>query len=143
MAQAHERPYKATESKYKGGAEEMYVTYDLVQKTRGKGQTLYHHVKRVYVAGDVKGWQVGTFEKRTGKQVHGVKLDYEQERAGYTRKGYTASRDGVQYEVQPARITGSKATFSKIVAVPQSAQNVQFHTGTLPEEYRSALQDVR
>mgnify|MGYP006987906056 CR=1 FL=1 len=26
--------YKPTESKYKGGAREMYVTYDLEQKTR-------------------------------------------------------------------------------------------------------------
>ena len=29
--------YRPTESKYKGGAQEMYVTYDLEQKTRGGG----------------------------------------------------------------------------------------------------------
>ena len=28
------RRYRSTESKYKGGAHEMYVTYDLEQKTR-------------------------------------------------------------------------------------------------------------
>jgi hypothetical protein len=29
------RRYRSTEAKYKGGAQEMYVTYDLHQKTRG------------------------------------------------------------------------------------------------------------
>jgi hypothetical protein len=33
--------YKTTESKYKGGAKEMYVTYDLWQATRGENQALY------------------------------------------------------------------------------------------------------
>jgi hypothetical protein len=143
MTQVRERHYKTTESKYKGGAKEMYVTYDLAQKTRGNGQALYPHVKRVYIAGDVKNWQVGTFEKRTGKKVHGVKIDYEQSRAGYTRKGYTATRGGAQYQVPPARVEGGKSSFSQIVEVPEAAQNVQFHAGNLPAKYREALQDVR
>ncbi len=46
--------YKTTESKYKGGAKEMYVTYDLWQATRGENQALYPKVKRVYIAGHVK-----------------------------------------------------------------------------------------
>ena len=32
--------YRSTESKYKGGAQEMYVTYDLEQ-TRGRQNALY------------------------------------------------------------------------------------------------------
>jgi hypothetical protein len=74
--------YRPTEAKYKGGAEEMYVTYDLPQKTRGETMALYPKVKRVYIAGNVKEWQVGTFAKRSGRKVHGMKIAYEQSRAG-------------------------------------------------------------
>jgi hypothetical protein len=143
MTRAATHRYKATESKYKGGAEEMYITYDLSQATRGDGRALYPKVKRVYIAGQVKNWHLGTFEKRTGKKVHGVKLDYEQRRKGYTRQGYTATRGRTRYQVPPTHIGGSTSSFSKIVEVPEDAQNVQFHAGKLPEKYRDALQDVR
>jgi hypothetical protein len=135
--------YKTTESKYKGGAEEMYVTYDFWQETRGERQALYPKVKRVYIAGQVKDWQVGTFEKRTGKKVHGVKIDYEQNRAGYTRQGYTATRGTTRYHMPPTQVKESKARFSKIVEVPEAAQNVRFQAGELPQQYRHALQNVR
>jgi hypothetical protein len=46
-AAASERRYRSTESKYKGGARQMYVTYDLEQKTRGGQSARYHKVKRV------------------------------------------------------------------------------------------------
>lgn len=84
--------YRPTETKLKGGAEQMYITYDLWQETRGDGRALYPKVRRVYIAGKVKGWQIGTFEKRSGKQVPGVKIVYEQSRSGHVRKGYTARR---------------------------------------------------
>ncbi|HEY7494013.1 MAG TPA: hypothetical protein VIH59_23290 [Candidatus Tectomicrobia bacterium] len=135
--------YKTTESKYKGGAEEMYITYDLWQATQGENRALYPKVKRVYIAGKVKDWQVGTFEKRTGKKVHGVKIDYEQNRAGYRRQGYTATRGGTRYHSPPAQVKESKAQFSKIIEVPEAAQNVQFYTGELPQPYHQALQNVR
>src|SRR5262245_17313011 len=92
MTQVTKHRYKATESKYKGGAHEMYVTYDLWQETRGGNKALYPKVKRVYVAGKVTNWQKGTFAKRTGRKVYGVKIDYEQSREAYTREGYTAKR---------------------------------------------------
>ncbi len=47
--------YRPTESKYKGDAKEMYVTYDIEQKTRGDSTAMYPKVKRVYIAGDVCG----------------------------------------------------------------------------------------
>jgi len=143
MTQATPHRYKATESKYKGRAKEMYVTYDLWQETRGANRALYPKVKRVYIAGEVKRWQAGTFQKRTGKQVHGVKIDYEQSRAGYSRKGYTAKRGNTEYNVAPAKIEGGKSSFSQIVEVPEDAQNVVFHSATLPKKYQDALQDVR
>jgi hypothetical protein len=135
--------YRATESKYKGGAKEMYVTYDLWQETRGDSRALYPKVKRVYIAGDVKRWQVGTFRKRSGKEVYGVRIEYEQSRRGYARKGYTATRGRTRYEVKPAKVGEGKSKFSQIVEVPAQAQNIAFHTGTLPQRYREALQDVR
>jgi hypothetical protein len=143
MMEATKRHYKSTESKYKGGAQEMYVTYDLWQETRGDHRALYPKVKRVYIAGEVKNWEVGTFQKRTGKAVYGVKVDYEQSREGYARKGYTAHRGRNQYQVAPAKVGGSKSSFSQIIEIPQSAQNVAFHTDNLPHKYQEALQEVR
>jgi hypothetical protein len=137
------RHYKATESKFKGGAKEIYVTYDLWQTTQGESQALYPKVKRVYIAGSVKGWHVGRFAKRTGKKVRGIKIDYEQRRAGYTRQGYTATRGDTQYRVPPTSVKESKTHFAKIVEVPDAARNVQFHMGDLPQKYRHALQNVR
>src|SRR5579859_1436384 len=135
--------YKSTESKYKGGAKEMYVTYDLWQETRGDNRALYPKVKRVYVAGDVTNWQVGTFKKRSGKDVYGVKIDYEQSREAYTRKGYKANRGDTKYEVSAAKVVGGKSHFSKIVEVPQEAEHIAFHSDNLPEKYQDALQAVR
>ncbi len=68
-----ERGYRPTESKLKGGAETLYLTYDLEQKTRGGGSALYPKVKRVYIAGEVTGWEAGVFQKRSGREVYGVK----------------------------------------------------------------------
>src|SRR5215216_3655158 len=104
MAADMKRQYKSTESKYKGGATEMYVTYDLKQQTRGDGNAIYPKVKRVYIAGDVKDWKTGKVKKRSGQTVHGVAIQYEQTRAGYRRKGYTARRDGTTYTVKPATV---------------------------------------
>ena len=143
MTKPAKNRYTPTEAKYKGGADQMYVTYDLSQKTRGGSRALYPKVQRVYIAGRVKDWQVGTFAKRTGRKVRGVKIDYEQSRAAYERKGYTAARGGTRYQVAPATVARSTSRFSKVVEVPQGARNVRFHAGKLPKEYRDALQDVR
>ena len=143
MTQAATHRYKTTESKYKGGAKEMYITYDLWQATRGESQALYPKVKRVYIAGHVTDWHVGMFAKRTGKQVHGVQIEYEQSRASYARQGYTATRGNTRYHVALTQVKKSAAHFVQIVAVPEAAHNIQFHAGELPEKYRNALQAVR
>ena len=36
-----ERRYRPTASKYKSGAHEMYITYNLEQKTRSNGRAIY------------------------------------------------------------------------------------------------------
>jgi|SRR6056297_285679 len=143
--QNHSDDYRPTEAKYKGGAKEMYVTYDLEQQTRGDNTAMYPKVKRVYIAGDVTDWQVGTFRKESGKEVFGVKIEYQQGREAYERSGYTAERSdtGTEYEVPPTKVEGSVSTFTQIVELPEAAQNVQFHSQDLPDKYQDALQDVR
>jgi len=135
--------YTPTEARYKGRAREMYLTYDLPQRTRGEGTAVYPKVKRVYIAGDVKDWKLGTFAKRTGKKVRGVKIDYEQSRSAYQRRGYVARRGATSYQVAPTRVGGGTTHFSTIVEVPQEARDVRFHEGQLPDRYRQALQAVR
>jgi hypothetical protein len=137
--------YRPTESKYKGGAHEMFVTYDLQQKTRGGGSATYPKVKRVYIAGDVKDWKAGTVQKRTGRQVRGVRIEYEQSRSRYRRKGFTAERCQTEYKVAPASVGSTSQRFTQVVEVPRDAHNVHFYTdrGGLPEKYRHALQHVR
>jgi hypothetical protein len=68
---ATNRRYRSTESKYKGGAQEMYVTYDLEQKTRGGQSDLYYKVKWAYIAREGRGWRAGLVRKKTGREVHG------------------------------------------------------------------------
>ena len=82
------RRYRSTEAKYKGGAQEMYVTYDLHQKTRGAQSALYHKVRRVYIAGDVTNWRTGQVRKRTGREVHGLRIESSRT-AGATVGGVT------------------------------------------------------
>jgi hypothetical protein len=139
------RGYRPTEAKYKGGAHEMYVTYDLQQRTRGGGSAAMPKVKRVYIAGDVKGWKAGHVRKKSGKEVRGVRIEYEQSRTRHRRKGYTAARGETTYPVAPASVPGTSQRFAQVVEVPEAARNVRFHTdaGGLPEKYRHALQHVR
>jgi len=139
------RGYRPTESKYKGGATEMYITYDLEQETRGGGKATYPKVKRVYIAGDVKDWKMGQVRKKSGREVHGVRIEYEQGRTRHRRTGYTAERGGTQYEVSPTGVGATTQRFAQVVELPLEARNVQFHAGEgdLPEPYRHARQDVR
>lgn len=144
MAGKASRRYRPTESKYKDGAKEMYITYDLEQQTRGVTTATYPKVRRVYIAGRVKDWETGQVEKRSGRRVHGMAITYEQSRAGYGRREFTARRGGTRYRVKPAAVEGSSQEFRKVVEIPKEARNVRFHTAAekLPKKYRSALQDV-
>jgi hypothetical protein len=139
------RRYRPTASKYKGGAHEMYVTYDLEQKTRSDGSAIYPKVKRVYIAGQVLDWKVGVVKKKSGREVYGVQIHYEQSRKGYHRKGYTAHHGKTMYESSPASVGATSQKFAQVIEVPERAGNVRFYTdiGKLPASYRHALQRVR
>jgi hypothetical protein len=145
MTTTSKHGYRPTESKYKGGAHQAYVTYDLDQKTRGGGHAIYPKVKRVYVAGDVKDWKAGTVQKRSGREVHGVRIEYEQNRKRYHRKGYQAERGETAYKVAPASVGSTSQRFVQVVEVPKNVRNLRFYAdrSRLPEKYRHALQNVR
>ena len=137
--------YRSTESKYKGGAHEMYITYNLESKTSSGSRMSRPRVKRVYIAGTVKDWKRGTFKKRTGREVKGVLIEYEQTRTRYQRQAYTAKRGEIIYEVGPASVGGGASIFKQVVEVPEKATNVHFYNNvdSLPAEYRHTLQRVR
>ena len=145
MAMKTNHRYRSTESKYKGGAQDMYVTYDEKQETRSGKERLYPKVKRVYIAGDVKDWKVGDVRKRTGRKVHGVEIEYEQKRKGFQRRGFAAQRGRTEYNVKPASVGGTSQGFRKVVEIPRDAQNVHFYKSAskLPARYQSAVQDVK
>jgi hypothetical protein len=141
-----QRRYRPTESKYKGGAAEMYVTYDLEQRTRGGGHALYPKVKRVYIAGKLIDWRAGSdLRKRTGRRVKGVRLEYQQSRERYRRGPYEAERGKTKYEVSPAAVGKTSQHFVQIVEVPERAENIDVHDSaeSLPAKYKDALQNVR
>jgi len=142
---ATDRRYRSTESKYKGGAHEMYVTYDLEQKTRGGQSALCHKVKRVYIAGEVRDWRTGLVRKKTGREVDGLWIEYEQTRKGYRRRGYAARRGETKYFVAPGTVAATAQRFVRVVEVPTDARNVHFYSDQagLPPKYEQALQKVR
>ena len=123
----------------------MFVTYDLPQRTRGGRTTLYPKVKRVYIAGDVTDVATGRVRKRSGRQVRGVRIDYERTRGGYRRQGFTAQRNGRSYRVKASQVAPTRQHFAQVVEVPAAARNVKFYAAAteLPEKYRHALQAVR
>jgi hypothetical protein len=143
MAESPHR-YRSTASKFKGGAHEMYITYDIKRSTRS-GSTVMPRVKRVYIAGAVKHWQTGDVKKRSGRQVHGVVIEYEQQRAGYNRREYYAMRGADFYKVSPARVAGASQKFTQVVEIPETAEKIHFYqdAAKLPAKYKSALQNIR
>lgn len=139
------KKYRPTESKYKGGAKEMYITYDLELKTRNGNTAVYPKVKRVYIAGEVKNWSKGIFKKRSGREVYGVLIEYEQSRQRHHRKAYPAQRGETTYKVAPSSVAASSQTFRQVAEIPEKASNVHFYADAakLPAGYRHALQNVR
>lgn len=137
--------YHSTASKYKGGAQEMYVTYDIKRETRSGSQALYPKVKRVYIAGDIKKVKTGDVRKRSGREVRGVMINYEQNRSSASRRSFTSQRGQTTYAVKPSHMPGSRQTFTKVVEIPEDARSVHFYKNSkqLPAKYKSALQNVR
>jgi hypothetical protein len=123
----------------------MYVTYDLEQKTRGEHNAMFPKVKRVYVSGNVTDWKTGTFRNKLGRDVHGVRIEYEQRRRSYRRKEYVAHRGETEYPVEAASVATTGQRFAQVVEIPAAAQNVHFYSdhAELPAKYQQALQRIR
>jgi hypothetical protein len=111
--------------------QEMYVTYDLAQRTRGGGTAIFPKVKRVYIPGDLVEWGVGHFRKRSGRPVYGVRITYEigDEAApapARSIKSDTPSRNRTSSKKPTAR------RFTQVVDLPSAARNVQLHEAQRP-----------
>ena len=137
--------YRPTVSQFKGGVDEMYVIYDMDQKSRGGGHAIYPKVRRVYIAGDVQSWTVGEVKKRSGRLVYSVTVSDHIGRRGLPAQGVYGQSGPDQLQGSPASVKASSQIIRKIVEVPRDAQNVHFYQDMkrLPEKYRQAFQDVR
>jgi hypothetical protein len=131
MTAAIKPSYRRTEAKYNGDAHEMYVTYNLEQRTRGAKTAVYPKVKRVHIAGEVRDWKAGDCQKKTGRHVHGVRIEYEQHRRGYRRTGFDAQRGRTVYPVEPASVS---PTLAASVAMLQVNLLLPM-TGRLPNSF--------
>lgn len=134
---------RAEQPRYPTTVSDLYVTYDIEEVTASGQRTLEPHARRVSIGGEVREWQVGDFRRRSGREVHGIRIHYEQSRKGYLRDGFTATRGGITYEVPSTDVEPGTSMFTHIVELPVRARNVQLHRGALPRRYREALRVTR
>ena len=89
--------------------------------------------------------ETGQVRKRTGREVHGLRIEYELNRRSYRRRGYSAQRRETKYLVEPGAVAATAQRFAQVVEIPTDAQNAHFYSShaELPPEYRKALQQVR
>jgi hypothetical protein len=111
---------------YKGGSDQWFVTYELGPDTSDDGSC--PQVTRVYLSGELCGWQIGTFSTRSGTIVHGVKIEYEQ-----THESYRARDEDTDYATAAGPLR-----YAKIIEVPSGATQIQLRSA-LPDRYRHAL----
>lgn len=72
-------PYKASESRYDGGGNVLYLVYTSPHKLANGKQQPRVRVKRMYFpkdATDIMLGRPGMLEKRTGRNVFGVEVTY-------------------------------------------------------------------
>jgi hypothetical protein len=77
--------------------------------------------------------------------VHGLRIEYQQTRKGYRRRGYAARRHEMKYLVAPRTVAATAQRFVQVVEVSTAARNVHFYSdqSELPPKYEQALQEVR
>ncbi len=122
MAQA--QPAGRREGARELANQEMYVTYDLAQRTRGGGTAVFPKVKRVYIPGDVVEWAVGRFRKRSGRVVYGVRITYQ-----------------VRDESAPPG--SAPRRYTQVIDLPDAARSVQLHEARRPPQTRGAVRAIR
>lgn len=109
---------------YKGGSDQWFVTYELGLDIGEEDSC--PQVTRVYLSGEICGWELVTVTTRSGARVHGVKIEYQRSQEGHRRRG-----DQDEYETGTCR-------FAKIIELPIGAMAVDLRSA-LPDRYRHAL----
>lgn len=110
-------------SKHKERAKETYVTYELERRSRSGDYVIQIKIKRVFIPGEVTGWKVGHFTKRSGRIVNGIKISYDRERVDYQRDGSEQRRSD--------HLELGDASLSKVVELPEKAAHVQLFADKL------------
>ncbi len=131
--------YNSIESEYKTRSRNMFITYDLEQRTRNGNTAIYPKIKRVYIAGNIKDWKVGRMHKKSGREVRGISITYEQTRKGYDHKNFEFKCDNIKYEIPTSIVSITYQEFTQIVEVPDNAKNMRFFADVseLPNKYKN------
>ncbi len=121
--------------------QEMYITYDLAQRTRGGGTAIYPKVKRVYIPGDIVEWAVGRFRKRSGRVVYGVKITYQvrdesAQRAGPNGRTLVDARSS-------ARPGPAARRYTQVIDLPDAARSVQLLEARRPGRSPGSIRSIR
>jgi hypothetical protein len=111
---------------YTGGSDQWFVTYELGPDTGDDGSC--PQVTRVYLSGELCGWEIGVFSTRSGTIVHGVKIEYER-----THESYRSRDENTEYET-----SANTRRYAKIIEVPPGATHIELRSA-LPDRYRHAL----
>lgn len=123
--------YKPTEARYRGGGEIKYLVYNSPQPLRSGRIQQRTRAQRLYFPASAKEISLGsptTMEKRTGKQVYGVKVSYR-----HQLSAAKAHRGKTTYEL-PSRW----AKKEKVVELPPNAKDIHL-TDRPPEGPRMAV----
>ena len=120
--------YKPSEYRYKGTGKYYYILYEHLEKTRSGKKTWKPRAKRVFVSGKLISKEIGYFINKYGRRVHGIKLIYENVRAPYNRKSFTAKRGKTKYRVSATHIPRTKVPVTKIVELPKNIRKVKITT---------------
>lgn len=116
---------------YIGGADQMFVTYELELGPDAGEDGSCPQVTRVYLSGDLCSWEIGTFKTRSGAEVYGVKIEYQQ-----THETYRARDLDTEYES-----AADTRRYTKIIEVPRAATTIELRA-ELPDRYRQALHQL-
>lgn len=111
-------------STHKERAKETYVTYELERRSSAGDHVIQIKIKRVFIPGEVTGWKVGHFTKRSGRIVNGIKISYDRKRVDDQRDGSDQRRSD--------HLELGDASSSKVVELPETAVHVQLFADKLP-----------
>lgn len=109
---------KRSEQRYDKNGQVRYLVYKSSQPLRDGRSQERQRVKRFYLPGDSKDVSIDgpkTVEKRTGRKVHGVEVNYRHKLSGaQARRGKTSFKTPERWSEK-----------TKVLELPDSARNVR------------------